>query len=101
VKQILKYPPAPDGSGYPTAAAPPISPSARRDLANVDDMYVDGKIYLVEDGAITQYQLGQVVKGWSVDAPPDKLIRPQAPWYKRLTPTIPTRMKAPSTPTTA
>ena len=85
VKQILKYPPAPDGSGYPTAGRAPYLTVSQENLANVDDMYVDGKIYLVEDGAITQYQLGQVVKGWSVDAPPDKLIRPQAPWYKRLT----------------
>jgi hypothetical protein len=84
LKQILKYPPAPDGSGYPTAGRA-MYLSLQQDVSKLDDMYVDGKIYLVEDGAITQYQLGQVVKGWSVDAPPDKLIRPQAPWYKRLT----------------
>jgi hypothetical protein len=83
-RQILKYPPAPDGSGYPAQGRTSYL-SVGQDLADVDDMYVDGKIYLVEKGLITQYVLGQAVKGWSVDPPPDKLIRPQAPVYRRLT----------------
>ena len=47
-------------------------------------MYVDGKGYLVDKGKITQYQLGQAVHGWTVDVPPGKLIRPNPPYYTRL-----------------
>jgi outer membrane protein assembly factor BamB len=54
-------------------------------------MYIDGKVYLVDKGKITQYQLGQAVHGWSVDPPPDTLIRPQAPYYTRLTADNPTQ----------
>ncbi len=84
MKQIRKYPPAPDGSGYPLQGGSNYL-SVTQDLSNVDDMYVDGKIYLVAGGTITQYVLGQAVKGWTVDKLPDTLIRPQAPFYKRLT----------------
>ncbi len=48
-------------------------------------MYVDGKVYLVDKGQITQYVLGQAVHGWSPDPPPDTLIRPKAPYYTKLT----------------
>ncbi len=82
-QQVMKYQPASDGSGFPIAG------KARyllvdQDVSNVDDMYVDGKIYLVAGGVITQYELGQAVHGWTADAPPDKLIRPTAPFYTRL-----------------
>src|SRR5664280_169120 len=62
--------------------------SVGQDLNSVDDMYVDGKIYLVDGGKITQYELGQAGRGWSVDLPPDTqagLLRSLAPVYKRLT----------------
>ena len=81
--QVVKYPPAPDGSGYPSAARANYL-SVAQDLTHVTDMYVDGKVYLVDKGKITQYQLGQAVKGWSVDAPPDTLIRPQSPYYTKM-----------------
>jgi type II secretory pathway pseudopilin PulG len=81
--QVVKYPPAPDGSGYPSAARANYL-SVAQDLNQVTDMYVDGKVYLVDKGKITQYQLGQAVRGWNVDAPSDTLIRPKAPFYTHL-----------------
>jgi type II secretory pathway pseudopilin PulG len=81
--QVVKYPPAPDGSGYPSAGRANYL-SVAQDLTHVTDMYVDGKVYLVDKGKITQYQLGQAVRGWTVDAPKDTLIRPKAPFYTRL-----------------
>ena len=88
--QVVKYPPAPDGSGYPSAGRANYL-SVAQDLTHVTDMYVDGKVYLVDKGKITQYQLGQAVHGWSVDSPPDTLIRPQAPYYTRLVADNPTQ----------
>jgi type II secretory pathway pseudopilin PulG len=81
--QIIKYPPAPDGSGYPAAGAAKYL-SVAQDVSNITDMYVDGKVYLVDKGKITQYQLGQAVHGWTVDAPTGTLIRPTPPYYTRL-----------------
>jgi hypothetical protein len=48
-------------------------------------MYIDGHVFLVDKGKITQYLLGQAVHGWSVDPLPDTLIRPKAPYFKYLT----------------
>jgi hypothetical protein len=83
-QQVLKYPPAPDGSGYPKDGRANYL-SVAQDVTKVDDMYVDGKVYIVDKGTITQYQLGQAVHGWTVDPPTDTLIRPKAPSYTRLT----------------
>jgi hypothetical protein len=84
-KQIVKYTAAPDGSGYPKQTRSNFLLVAQ-DVSDVDDMYIDGKIYLVQGGKITQYELGQA-KGWSVDPPPDSIgtaaIRP-LPVYKHL-----------------
>jgi hypothetical protein len=86
-QQILKFQPAIDGSGYPTNGKANYL-SIPQDVSTVDDMYVDGNIYLVDHGVITQYELGQAVKGWTVDTPPDSLgktaLRPP-PVYTRLT----------------
>jgi hypothetical protein len=85
-KQVIKYTAAPDGSGYPKQTRSNFLLVAQ-DLTTVDDMYIDGKIYLVQAGKITQYELGQA-KGWSVDSPPDSIgaaaIRP-APVYQHMT----------------
>jgi len=81
--QILKYPPALDGSSYPKEGRYPYL-SVGQDLNSVDDMYVDGKIYLVDHGKIVQYELGQAGRGWTVDPPKDIELRPLAPVYKRL-----------------
>jgi hypothetical protein len=82
--QILKYQPAVDGGSYPQNSRANYL-SVPQDLTQVDDMYVDGKIYLVDGGKITQYELGQTRPNWSVDTPADVELRPLAPVYKRLT----------------
>ncbi len=84
-KQIIKYTPATDGSGYPKGAHTNFL-TVTQDVSRVDDMYIDGKIYIIDGGKITQYELGQA-KGWTVDPPPDSIgptaLRP-LPVYKRM-----------------
>jgi hypothetical protein len=81
--QILKYPPSTDGSLYPREGRTNYL-SVGQDLKNVDAMYVDGKIYVVDNGVITQYELGQPVRNWKPKSPKDIVLRPEAPFYKRL-----------------
>jgi len=79
MNQILKYPPAADGSSYPTRGRSNYL-FAPQDVSKVDDIYVDGKVYLANGGKITKYQLGQVVADWSPAAPGG-----QTPYYTCLT----------------
>jgi len=82
-QQILKYPPATDSSSFPQVGRANYL-SVAQDLSKVDDMYIDGKVYLVDGGKITQYEAGQAVHTWSADPPGDKLLRPNGPVYTRL-----------------
>jgi hypothetical protein len=90
--QILKYQPASDASSFPNAGQLNYL-SVPLDVSNVDDMYVDGNIYLVDKGKVTQWELGQKVSNWAPDAPGvrgtdtkgDILLRPKGPVYTRLT----------------
>lgn len=71
-RQILRYTPAPDGTGYP--ASPTgylINPSA---LASVDAMAIDGDLYLAQDGAIRRY-VGGAVNEWAPADPGDSSLR--------------------------
>jgi LysM domain/Kelch motif len=79
-QQIAKYTPAPDGSGYPTEAIS-MYLSINADVSTVDDMYVDGKVYLADKGKITRYDLGQAVVGWS----PGRPSGTTSPFYTKLT----------------
>jgi hypothetical protein len=81
--QILRYQPALDGGSYPKETRANYL-SVGLDLSRADDMYVDGKIYLVDGGKITQYEGGQASR-WSPDKPLDIELRPKAPVYTRLT----------------
>jgi hypothetical protein len=86
-QQIMKYQPAVDGSMYPSEGGTPYL-KVSQDVTKVDDMYVDGNIFLVDNGKIVRYQAGQAATNWSVDVPPDtadKVLRPKAPFYKSLT----------------
>ena len=80
-RQVLMYPPAADFSGYPTAGRASYLAVAR-DVSSVDDMYVDGGVYLVDGGKITRfkYEVGQTVGGWSPADPSGP-----TPYYTRLT----------------
>jgi type II secretory pathway pseudopilin PulG len=82
-QQVDKYPAAPDGSGYPTDGKISYL-SVPQDVSHVTDMYIDGKVYLVQNGKVTRYDSGQAVNGWKPDLPPDALLRP-APKYTHIT----------------
>lgn len=89
-QQVIKYPAALDGSGFPRETKSNYL-SVAQDLSGVDDMYIDGKVYLVNQGKITPYLLGQAVHGWTINPLPDTLIRPGLPFYTRLTADSPTQ----------
>ena len=71
-RQILRYIPAPDGTGYP---APPTgyltSPTA---LANVQAMAIDGDLYLSQGGALHRY-VGGAADDWAPADPGDSALR--------------------------
>jgi hypothetical protein len=76
-QEILGYPPAQDGSGFP--AAPSKRLTAPRPVDGVTSLYIDGDIWIADDGAILRV-VGGTTQGWSAAAPPDELLRP-APTY--------------------
>lgn len=71
-RQILRYTPAPDGTGYPS---PPtgflINPTS---LASVDAMEIDGDLYLAQNGLVSRY-VGGAVDDWAPADPGDSVIR--------------------------
>ncbi|RLT24531.1 MAG: hypothetical protein DWI51_01010 [Chloroflexi bacterium] len=80
-RQVLRYQPAPDGTGYP--AAPTgyfISPTS---LGNVDGIVVDGDLYLTQGGALRRY-VGGALDDWTPADPGDGVLRP-APNYTLIT----------------
>lgn len=80
-RQVLRYQPAPDGTGYP--AAPTgyfISPT---NLGNVDGIVVDGDLYLTQGGTLRRY-VGGAPDNWTAAEPGDGVLRP-APNYTIIT----------------
>ena len=71
-RQILRYTPAPDGTGYP---APPtgylINPAP---LASVTAMAIDGDLYLAQNGEIHRYSSG-ALDDWAPADPGDSVLR--------------------------
>jgi hypothetical protein len=80
-KQILRYSPAADGSGYPAAATGFLATA--QTLDDVDGMFIDGDVYLAEKGAIKRFVGGQA-GGWQATDPGDTLLR-SAPKYLEVT----------------
>jgi hypothetical protein len=80
-EQILAYSPSADGSGFPQA------PSGRlahtRPMATVDDLFIDGDIFITDGGGIVRFAGGRE-EGWTAGAPGDTVLR-AAPAYRRLT----------------
>ena len=80
-EQILAYAPSADGSGFPQA------PSGRlahaRPMATVDDLFIDGDIFITDSGGIVRFAGGRE-EGWAAGAPGDTTLR-DAPAYRRLT----------------
>ena len=80
-KQILRYSPAADGSGYPAAATAYLSTA--RELGTVSSIFVDGDIYLIQDAKVTRYASGRPGE-WQPANPDDSAMRPN-PSYTLVT----------------
>jgi hypothetical protein len=79
-QQIVYYQPASDGSGFP---ADPIDRLAvARDMDEVDDLYIDGDIFITDGGEIVRFVDGRA-EGWEADPLPDTLLR-KAPAYRLI-----------------
>ncbi len=82
-RQIQRYSPAADGSGYP--AAPTGFLATAQAVDDINSMYIDGDIYVAESGKLTRFLgLGGNSTGWSAGDPGDELLRP-APQYVIVT----------------
>lgn len=80
-KQILRYSPAADGSGYP--AAPTGFLATAQAVDDVDGLYIDGDVYVSEGGELRRFAGGQA-GGWQAAEPGDTILRP-GPHYSVLT----------------
>jgi hypothetical protein len=67
-KQVLRYPPAADGSGYP--AAPSDYLAAPTDVAAFRQVFIDGDVYLLGSDAVVRYQQGRI-DSFQLALPPD------------------------------
>jgi hypothetical protein len=72
-RQILAYAAAADGSGYPRAPTGRLATA--RDVSGVTDLYIDGDIWVADDGLIERYVSGRD-DGWRSGDPGDALLRP-------------------------
>ena len=72
-QQIRHYPPANDGSGFPTKASGWLATA--RDVAKMTAMYIDGDIFVVEGGVLERFSSGKS-DGWEPGDLPDTLLRP-------------------------
>ncbi|HEX2626447.1 MAG TPA: hypothetical protein VHL56_06040 [Candidatus Limnocylindrales bacterium] len=77
-QQVLRYSPAADGSGFP--GNPNSWLSSSRDLTGVTSMYIDGDVWIADDGQISRYT-GGATGGWSAGTLSDSILR-SAPQYK-------------------
>ena len=80
-KQILRYSPAADGSGYP--AAPSGFLATAQAVDDVEGMFIDGDVYVAAGGKLVRFAGGQA-GGWEADEPGDELLR-EAPEYVDVT----------------
>jgi hypothetical protein len=71
-QQIRHYPPANDGSGFPTKASGWLATA--RDVAKMSAMYIDGDIFIVEGGILERFSSGKS-DGWEPQELPDTLLR--------------------------
>jgi hypothetical protein len=79
-QQILSYPPAADGGGYPATPGTNSWLSAPRDVSGFSSLYIDGDLYVVDHGEVLRFVSGKS-SDWTPAAPDDADIRP-APHYR-------------------
>jgi hypothetical protein len=71
-QQIRHYPPAFDGSGFPTKASGWLATA--REVDKMTAMYIDGDIFIIEGGVLERFTSGKN-DGWEPKDPPDALLR--------------------------
>ncbi|HEY6056837.1 MAG TPA: hypothetical protein VIV06_02345, partial [Candidatus Limnocylindrales bacterium] len=71
-RQVLRYSPAADGSGYPRAPTGYLATAQSVD--GVSGLLIDGDVYLVDDGAIERLRGGRT-GDWVAHPPGDELLR--------------------------
>jgi hypothetical protein len=76
-QEILAYAPAGDGAGFPVAPAKRLTTPRPVDL--VTSLYIDGDIWIADDGTILRV-VGGTSEGWATNALPDGLLR-EAPIF--------------------
>ena len=77
-RQILRYSPAADGSGFPAAATDYLA--APQDVSGISSLYIDGALWAVDGTDVARFSGGQRSKT-SVADPGDELLRPD-PEYR-------------------
>jgi hypothetical protein len=80
-EQLLRYSPAADGSGYP--GQPNQVLSSQRDVSAITSMYIDGDIWLADNGEVLRL-VGGNSAGWTAATPGDAILR-GSPKYAYLT----------------
>jgi hypothetical protein len=80
-QQILAYAPAADGANFPARDQKWLT--VARDVSKVGDMYIDGDIFVTDNGTITRFANGRA-EGWTAAPLSDGLLR-SAPAYTLLT----------------
>jgi hypothetical protein len=83
--QVVKYPPSSDGSGYYAKAKTNYLNCQTCSVAQVDDMYIDGSVYLLDNGVPERFDVGQQIRGWTADPVGDTVMRPTPPFFTRIT----------------
>jgi hypothetical protein len=86
-RQVLRYSPAADGSGYPAAATDYLATAQSVD--EVTSLSIDGDVFLVDAGRIERF-VGGRAGDWSTGDPGDALLRP-APSYRLVATSSPVR----------
>jgi len=72
-QQILAFPPASDGGGFPNKSTGWLATA--RAVDQMSSMYIDGDIFVTEAGALERFTRGKS-DGWEPGAPGDTLLRP-------------------------
>jgi hypothetical protein len=72
-QQIRAYPPASDGGGFPAKSSAWLSTA--RSVDQMTALYIDGDIYITENGVLDRYTSGKS-DAWQPGSPGDELLRP-------------------------
>jgi hypothetical protein len=82
--QVLKYLESSDGSGYYASARSDYLNGQNLTVSQVDDMYIDGSVYLADNGVVRRFDSGQEIRGWTADPPGDTVMRPAPPFFTKI-----------------